>query len=110
VYAQTLKNYNSAGAYFLKKIGSYENDMVLLLKGSMAEIYRPNFYLFFQLKIARLSEQDFLDILEMRKYCLAHSEDLKLILCQKILTQEHKKSLPQPHKERLESLKELLGK
>lgn len=101
---------NSAGAYFLKKIGSYENDMVLLLKGSMAEIYRPNFYLFFQLKIARLSEQDFLDILEMRKYCLAHSEDLKLTLCQKILTQELKKSLPQPHKERLESLKELLGK
>lgn len=99
---------NSAGAFFIKKIGSYENDMVLLIKGSSAEIYRPNFYLFLQLKIARLSEQDFLDVLEMQKYCLSHAEDLKLTLCQKLLNQELKKNFPAPHKERLEALKNSL--
>lgn len=61
-----VETINSAGGFFLKKISKFKDHLVLL-RAEKARIYRPSAGLFVQLKLARLSESDLQDCLEMLK-------------------------------------------
>ncbi|MFN7905072.1 MAG: DUF6036 family nucleotidyltransferase [Pseudobdellovibrionaceae bacterium] len=58
---------NQAGSFFLRKIKNWESNLVLLKGTKSTKIFRPNATLFFQLKIARLTQNDLQDCLEMLK-------------------------------------------
>ena len=57
---------NVSGGYYLSKIPNFSEHLVLLQE-SQAKIYRPDFYLFSQLKLKRFSEVDLLDCQELFK-------------------------------------------
>lgn len=56
---------NQAAAFFLEKHQPYDSHLRLLRKGSSAEIYRPDPYLFVSLKAGRLTETDLEDCLAL---------------------------------------------
>ena len=58
---------NQAGAFFLNRIPRWEDNLVPILQTKQFSLSRPNSFLFLQLKIARLSESDLGDCLNMLK-------------------------------------------
>jgi len=58
---------NQAGAFFLNRIPHWEDNLVPILQTKHFSLSRPNSFLFLQLKIARLSESDLGDCLNMLK-------------------------------------------
>lgn len=62
-----VESINQAGAYFLRKISGFEKHLVEVHKGKSATIYRPDVTLFLKLKMARLSETDLEDCLQLLK-------------------------------------------
>ena len=62
-----VETINSAGSYFFAKVPHSETDLVLLHQGKWARIFRPGATLFLILKVARMSESDFLDCIEWIK-------------------------------------------
>ncbi len=58
---------NQAGAFFLNRIPNWKDNLVPIIKKKDFSLSRPNSFLFLQLKIARLSESDFGDCLNMLK-------------------------------------------
>src|SRR5438552_100562 len=56
-----VETINQAAAFFLKKIGFQEADLLPLHKGKNATIFRPSIELYLRLKIPRLSASDLLD-------------------------------------------------
>jgi hypothetical protein len=71
-----IESINSAGAFFLKKQTHFEQNLILLQKGKKGKIFRPDFFLFLKLKIARLSEQDLSDIIELLKFSISKDENI----------------------------------
>jgi hypothetical protein len=65
---------NQAGAFFLRKIDGWENKIIEVHQGSKATIYRPNLELFFELKLARLTEADVMDCISYLDYTVKHKE------------------------------------
>ena len=55
---------NQAGAFYLRKIKDFQDNLILITESKNLKIYRPNALLFFELKAARMSESDLLDCLE----------------------------------------------
>lgn len=70
---------NMAASYFLKKINGFKKELVVLHAGKTGTFFRPNLKLYLMLKSGRMSEQDYLDCLEMLKLELkkATKKDLK---------------------------------
>lgn len=58
-----VETINQAGAYFLSKLGDVRGHLILFKESKKCKIYRPDAYLFIQLKIARLSQSDLDDCL-----------------------------------------------
>ena len=63
-----VETINQAGAYFLSKIDGVRDHLVLFQSSSKCKIYRPDVYLFFKLKLARLSQSDLEDCLAIIKH------------------------------------------
>ena len=61
---------NQAGALFLDRIESLEEDLIPLRKTKKCTIYRPDLALYLELKLARLTESDQNDCLEMIRWSL----------------------------------------
>lgn len=68
---------NQAGAYFLHKIPNWQNKIIAVYRGSAAAIFRPNLELFFELKLARLSDADVTDCIHYLKYTIDHNEAIE---------------------------------
>ncbi|MDB5036674.1 MAG: hypothetical protein JWQ35_202 [Bacteriovoracaceae bacterium] len=83
---------NQAAGFFLKKIDSWRQRLVLLHEGRSAKIFRPHLNLYLLLKIPRLSESDLDDCLHFIRYAKSIKElvDKKLIL--KAIRQKRKSS------------------
>ena len=67
---------NQAASFFLYKIPHWDSELVLLHRGSHAEIYRPSATLFILLKIQRLTEVDLEDCLRVLKFALKKKESV----------------------------------
>lgn len=65
---------NSAADFFVRRIASWRDQLVLLVQGSHATIYRPNATLFLLLKVARLTAIDLEDCLGLLAHCAATGE------------------------------------
>ena len=65
---------NQAGAFFLHKIPGWEHKIIAVHKGRTATIFRPNLELFFELKLARLTDADTADCISYLSYAVANNE------------------------------------
>jgi hypothetical protein len=103
-----VETINQAGALFLLRIADFKDHLKILYKGKKARIYRPDGKLFFQLKIARLSETDLTDCLEFLKWSKLEGEKLDHKVLIKLCDLELKKSPSDKKHQRLLNLKEAL--
>lgn len=69
---------NSAGDFFVRKIDGWRDELVPLLRGLKATIYRPSATLFLLLKIERLSAVDLDDCVALLGHCSATREPVDL--------------------------------
>jgi len=100
-----VENINQAGAYFLSKIDNFEEHLILIHQGSSASIFRPNLFLYLQLKLNRLSETDFTDCVQYIKYSKENHElDSIKTECKNLLEDYIKKPLSKIKKEYIEKL------
>ena len=65
---------NSAADFFIRKIDGWRDELVPLVRGPRATIYRPSATLFLLLKIERLTAVDLDDCLALIDHCAATSE------------------------------------
>lgn len=100
---------NQAGGFFIRQIRGWEKRLILVAESKTCRLYRPNGTLYLQLKIARMSESDLQDCLQMIRYCRQHKEDLDLKLLRKDLRAAIGKAPSAPLKTRLEDLEDALG-
>ena len=62
---------NSSADYFVRRIDGWRDQLVPLVRGRRAVIYRPNPTLFLCLKASRLTEIDLADCLALLAHCRA---------------------------------------
>ena len=79
---------NQAGAFFLRKISDWDQKLIKVHQGRSATFYRPNSELFFELKIARLTEADATDCVRYPDYTIANKEPFKPEILFRICTQK----------------------
>ncbi|MEN9723149.1 MAG: hypothetical protein RJB38_1135 [Pseudomonadota bacterium] len=104
-----VETINQAAGYFLQKIGYTQNELILLIQGSRATIYRPSLTLFWKLKIGRLSESDLSDCLEYLKYTRNQGESIDAPGLMTVLDQALQACLSESDRaERLKLLKQSL--
>jgi hypothetical protein len=72
--AVPIEAVNSAADFFLKRIAGWRDQLVELMRGASAVIYRPSATLFLLLKLERLSEADLDDCLLMISHCAQTGE------------------------------------
>lgn len=104
-----VETINSAGAFFVKKLGDISGHVVELAKGKAATIYRPDAWLFFKLKLSRLSENDLADCLAFAEHCRGEVSKEKKSLLKLIATAIGEDPSPAKLK-RLEKLQGVLRK
>lgn len=100
-----VESINQAGAFFLSKLGKpaeLKKHLVLFDQSKNCKIFRPDFYLFIQLKIARLSPSDLEDCLvfteHFKEEVKTHQKKVLLLLNQKL------EQLPSDKRENLKIL------
>lgn len=67
---------NSAADFFVRKIDGWRSELVLLVRGPRAAIYRPSATLFLLLKIERLTATDLDDCIALLDHCAATGESV----------------------------------
>jgi hypothetical protein len=67
---------NSAADFFVRRIVGWRDQLVELMRGASAVIYRPSATLFLLLKLERLSEADLDDCLTMISHCARTGESI----------------------------------
>ncbi len=67
---------NSAADFFVRRIADWRDQLVELMRGATAVIYRPSATLFLLLKLERLSEADLGDCLAMMAHCAETGESV----------------------------------
>jgi hypothetical protein len=73
---------NQAGAYFLHRIGGWQDRLVVVKQGRGARILRPDVTLFIQLKVRRMSESDLSDCMSFARWSSRRGErpDMDVVL------------------------------
>lgn len=104
----SVETINQAGAFFLYQVPNFEDELILLYKGSRAKIFRPNLLLYLKLKIKRLSESDFLDCVEYIKYSKKKNELQSLGGAIKTIKFQINKESDKEKKNRLQQILNLL--
>jgi hypothetical protein len=99
-----IESINQAAAYFLLKIKDYQSHLLLLHGGKKARLFRPDTYLFIQLKIGRLNETDLSDCIVYLKTVRNEGDPVDLSAIEKLLSNALKKEPLQSKRERLERL------
>ena len=98
---------NQAGLIFLERISDYAENLVLIQERASVRLYRPNSFLFLQLKVNRLSESDLSDCIEMIKISKKDEEAFLLSRSLSFFKKVLKKS---KYPNRVQELIELLEK
>ncbi len=105
-----VETVNQAAAFFLKKAGYEEKDLLPLLNGPKATIYRPSVHLYWKLKIGRLSETDVIDCQHYFHYCVGQRDTVSRGDLMALITKAAKNEPVAAKRERLQSLGKLCGK
>lgn len=100
---------NQAAEFFVARKKPSKSDMITLITGPKATIYRPTVELYWSLKIHRLTETDSLDCQHYLQYCKGQKDKINF----KSMIQDINKQLQLENSEskfkKLTSLKELLS-
>lgn len=99
-----VETINSAGLFFLKKIDNWEKRIVIHAESKKCRIYRPNFDLYLELKLARFSESDESDILAYLKWYKKQKLEVDSNRTEKIIRSNLKKAKSSNDRMRLEAL------
>lgn len=101
---------NQAASFFLYRIPHWDEELVLIHRGSRGEVYRPTATLFLLLKIQRLSEIDMEDCIAMLNYAKKNKEPInRKVIFNKLFAM--KKATSDKFKiKRLNLLKDMLKK
>ena len=94
-----IESVNLAASYFLLKMKDYEHNLILIHETQSFALYRPNLFLYLQLKLKRLSQTDLEDCLSYIRYTKKKKEPFKESEIMKLL-QTHKDSLVEIEKKR----------
>ncbi|RME26000.1 MAG: hypothetical protein D6806_06915 [Deltaproteobacteria bacterium] len=106
-----VETINQAGAFFLRQINRWRDDIVLLHQGKTASIWRPAATLFVLLKLERFTEADLSDCLQMLQYATAHGEPVDVRrLSRAARAVMRRKGTSERKRERLERLVDALKK
>ncbi len=98
---------NQAGAYFVRTIEGWRDEIVEFHRGSDATIFLPNVTLYLLLKIDRLSESDVDDCVERVRLGSRRGETIDV---DRVLRRLDEKSPDGPTKGRIERVRELLAR
>jgi len=71
-----VETINQAASYFVNKCGYKRTDLIPMIKGKSATIFRPSVQLYWRLKIARLSETDAIDCQYYYHYCISQNDPI----------------------------------
>lgn len=99
-----VETVNQSGEFYLKKIPNFMDHLELFAESRKCKIYRPNAYLFFELKLARMTETDILDCIKFMKYKEAETLSHKAKILS--LIKDISKSVNSEKRERLMSLQD----
>jgi hypothetical protein len=86
-----VESINSAGLFFLKKIPDWKKRLEVHAQSKSCRILRPNFDLYLELKLERLSESDASDIEAFWKWYRSKKKSYDIERCQVILKEALKK-------------------
>lgn len=76
---------NMAAAFFVSKIESPKKKVIEIFHSEKMRIFRPTFYLYLELKSARLSESDLSDLLKYLSYTIEKKEPFLKEECFRLL-------------------------
>ena len=96
---------NQAASFFLYKVPDWNENLVMVFGGENCSFYRPNAFLYIQLKAARLSENDLEDCLRMIRFARKKQENIDLESLEKVLTGFQKDKKNSDFQERMDRLK-----
>lgn len=97
---------NSAGLFFLRKIKDWEERLVLHAESKKCRIYRPNFDLYLELKLARFSEADEADVVAYFKWHKSKKLSVDIERSQKLIQKKIK--ISQSEQKRLQAILNLI--
>ena len=103
-----IESINSAGLFFLKKIPNWQQRLQLHAQSKKCRIFIPNFDLYLELKISRLSESDFTDIQAYLKWHRDHDKAIDQDIALNILKDAIDTAKDSNRKTKLRDLKESL--
>jgi hypothetical protein len=104
----SIESINQAADYFVKNSKYHESDLIPLKRGKSAVIYRPSLQLYWQLKIARLTESDVADCLAYLGYCQGQGDKVSKKFLQEMIKREQRKESSLDKKTRLSNLSKAL--
>ena len=81
---------NGAALFFLEKTKGYKNELILMHEWKGGRIFRPNLFLFFQLKLSRLSETDAQDCIEFLRVDLPEKNEQMIKLIKGLVAKQMK--------------------
>ena len=74
-----VESVNSAADFFVRRIDGWRDQLVPLVRGARATIYRPTATLYLLLKIGRLSATDLDDCIELLQHCQRTDESIDVV-------------------------------
>jgi hypothetical protein len=100
---------NQAAEFFVAKKKPTQGDMIELITGPKATIYRPTVELYWSLKIHRLTEADSLDCQYYLQYCKGQKDKINFKSMMAVISKELQIENSEAKFKRLSALKELLS-
>lgn len=105
----SIESINQAAEYFVSKKKPTKHDMIKLIVGPEATIYRPTVALYWSLKINRLTETDTLDCQHYLQYCKGQNDTINFKSMMLEINQHLKSKISEERYKRLILLKELIN-
>ena len=104
----SVETINQAAKFFVEKAGYNKEDLLPLMKGKSATIFRPSVALYWKLKSSRLSETDLIDCQHYLHYCRGQNDKIDEGKLLKILNDAEKSQATPEFRKRLASLRQLV--
>lgn len=104
----SIESINQAADFFVKKARYTDADLITFKSGKGVQIYRPSLFLYWKLKIARLTESDVEDCKSYFKYCQSQHDSIDFKALELLISNGHKAEPSLEKIQRLEQLRALL--
>lgn len=103
-----IETINQAAGFFLLKIPDFKKHLLPLHEGKKAKIYRPDVFLYIQLKLGRLSDSDLEDCIAYLRLTRRRKEVQNPKKLTALISRELKKATSSDRKDRLARLAEAI--